>query len=103
VRFVPEFDNLILAHADRARVLSEPHRKRINARANSFPGSVLIDGFVAGIWQIARTRAAAALTVELFEATPAQVTDEVSAEGHRMLAFAAPDADDHDVRFGPLP
>jgi len=103
VRFVPEFDNLILAHADRARVLSEPHRQRINARANSFPGSVLIDGFVGGIWKIARTRAAAALTVELFEPTSAQVTHEVSAEGHRMLGFAAPDADDHDVRFGPLP
>jgi hypothetical protein len=103
VRFVAEFDNLVLAHADRARVLSEPHRKRMYARANTFPGSVLIDGFVAGIWKITRSRAAAALTVELFDPASARVTDEVSAEGRRLLAFAAPDAPDHDVRFGSLP
>ena len=59
MRFVAEFDNLVLAHADRARVLSEPHRKKLYARANTFPGSVLIDGFVAGIWRIAASRAAA--------------------------------------------
>jgi hypothetical protein len=103
VRFVAEFDNLVLAHADRARVLSEPHRKQMYARANTFPGSVLIDGFVAGIWKITRPRAAAALTVELFEPVSARVSGEVAAEGRRLLAFAAPDAGDHDVRFGPLP
>jgi hypothetical protein len=103
VRFVAEFDNLVLAHADRARVLSEPHRKRMYARANTFPGAVLIDGFAAGIWKLTRSRAAAALTVELFDPASARVTDEVSAEGRRLLAFAAPDAGDHDVRFGPLP
>jgi winged helix DNA-binding protein len=103
VRFVAEFDNLVLAHADRARVLSEPHRKRMYARANTFPGSVLIDGFVAGIWKITRPRPAAALTVELFENAPARIKDEVSAEGRRLLAFAAPEAGDQDVRFAPLP
>jgi hypothetical protein len=103
VRFVAEFDNLVLAHADRARVLSEPHRKRMYARANTFPGSVLIDGFVTGIWKITRAGPAAALTVELFERVPPRVTDQVTAEGHRLLRFAAADAPDHDVRFGPLP
>ena len=103
VRFVAEFDNLVLAHADRARVLSEPHRKRMYARANTFPGSVLLDGFVAGIWKITRSRGAAAVTVELFEEASARVTDEVAAEGRRLLAFAAPEAPEHDVRFGPLP
>ena len=103
VRFVAEFDNLVLAHADRARVLSEPHRKKMYARANTFPGSVLIDGFVAGIWRITPSRAAATATVELFEPVTARVRDEVAAEGRRLLAFAAPDVPDHDVRFGPLP
>ena len=103
VRFVAEFDNLVLAHADRARVLSEPHRKKMYARANTFPGSVLIDGFVAGIWRIARSRAAATAAVQLFEPVTAPVRNEVAAEGRRLLAFAAPDVPDHDVRFGPLP
>jgi Winged helix DNA-binding domain len=103
VRFVAEFDNLVLAHADRARVLSEPHRKKMYARANTFPGSVLIDGFVAGIWRIAPSRAAATASVELFGPVTARVRDEVAAEGRRLLAFAAPDVPDHDVRFGPLP
>ena len=103
VRFVAEFDNLVLAHADRGRLLSEPHRKRMYARANTFPGSVLVDGFVAGIWKITRPRGTAAVTVELFDPVSARVTDEVAAEGRRLLAFAAPDAGGHDVRFGPLP
>ena len=103
VRFVAEFDNLVLGHADRTRVLSESHRKRMYARANTFPGSVLIDGFVAGIWKITRSRGAAVVTAELFESVPARVTDEVAAEGRRLLAFAAPDTGGHDVRFAPLP
>jgi len=102
VRFVAEFDNLVLAHADRARVLSEPHRKKMYARANTFPGSVLIDGFVTGSWKLTRSRPAAVLAVELYEPVPAGTRDAVTEEGERLLDFAAPGVA-HDIRFGPLP
>ncbi len=102
VRLVAEFDNLILSHADRARVLSEGRRKQLFARPNGvFPGSVLIDGFVTGSWKLTRSRPAAVLAVELFEPVAAGTRDAVTEEGERLLDFAAP-AVAHDIRFGPL-
>jgi hypothetical protein len=103
VRYIAEFDNLLLAHADRARVLSESHRRQLFARPNTWPGAVLIDGFVLGSWKITRAGAAAVLTVELFSPAAAADRDAVLEEGGRLLAFAAPGAAEHDVRFGPLP
>jgi hypothetical protein len=102
VRLVAEFDNLILSHADRTRVLSEDRRKQLFARPNGvFPGSVLIDGFVTGSWKLTRSRPAAVLAVELFEPVTAGTRDAVTEEGERLLDFAAPGAA-HDIRFGPL-
>jgi hypothetical protein len=102
VRVIAEFDNLILSHADRTRVLSEDRRKQLFARPNGvFPGSVLIDGFVTGSWKLTRSRPAAVLAVELFEPVTAGTRDAVTEEGERLLDFAAPGAA-HDIRFGPL-
>ena len=66
VRLVAEFDNLILSHADRARIISEPDRRRLYSRNGIFPGTVLIDGFVRGMWRVTTARGAAVLAVELF-------------------------------------
>jgi Winged helix DNA-binding domain len=102
VRLVAEFDNLVLSHADRTRVVSEPNRQRLFTRNGIFPGTVLIDGFVLGMWRIVRTRDAAALVIELFEPVAGRVRDAVTDEGGRLLAFAAPNAPAHDIRFGPV-
>src|SRR5579875_1427420 len=66
VRLVAEFDNLILSHADRSRVLSEAGRARIFTPNGQFPGIVLAGGLVAGMWRITRARQAVTLTVEAF-------------------------------------
>lgn len=50
VRFLPEFDNLLLAHADRSRIVSEEHRKRIATNNLRIVGTFLVDGLVAGTW-----------------------------------------------------
>jgi len=60
---------------------------------------VLIDGFVAGMWRLTRSRAAAVLTIEMFGRV--QDRDVLAAEAGRVLAFGAPDAV-HEVRFAPL-
>jgi Winged helix DNA-binding domain len=100
-RLVAEFDNLVLSHADRARIISEPNRQRMFTPNGVFPGTVLVDGFAAGMWKITRSRAAAALTVELFGPLGPRERDAVTDEGGRLLAFAAPDAPAHDLRFAP--
>lgn len=102
-RLVPEYDNLILAHDDRTRVISEENRKRLFSLLNVFPGSVLLDGTVRGMWRLSRSRGTAALTVELFDdSVPARDRDEVTAEAARVLAFAAPRAASREVRFAPI-
>ena len=69
------------------------------------PGTVLIDGFVAGMWRLDRRRDAAAVTIEIFgrEGPPGSAAerDALAAEAGRVLAFAAPGAA-HHVRFAPL-
>jgi hypothetical protein len=69
------------------------------------PGTVLIDGFVAGMWRLDRRRDAAAVTIELFsrEGPPGSGAerDALAAEARRVLAFAAP-GPAHHVRFAPL-
>ena len=99
-RFLPEFDNLILSHADRSRVIAEDHRRRIAASNGMVPGAVLVDGFVHGTWKIARERRAATLLVTAFEPLSAQDRIALAEEGGRLLAFAA-EAKDRDVRFAP--
>ena len=99
VRLVAEFDNLVLSHADRSRIISAEHLRRLSTINGIFPGSVLIDGFVAGMWRLVRSRDAATLTIELFG--PAPDRDALVREAGRVLAFCSPDAS-HDIRFGPL-
>ncbi len=107
-RLVPEYDNLILAHDDRTRVMSEENRKCLFSLLNVFPGTVLVDGFVGGMWRLSRSRDAvtgdaATLTVELFgDRVPARDRDEITAEATRVLAFAAPRAASREVRFAPV-
>ena len=101
VRMVAEFDNLILSHADRARVVSDDNRQRLYSRNGIFPGTVLVDGFVAGMWRLTRSRRTAVLTVELFGPVPPRGRDAVGAEAERLLGFAA-DGDGHEIRFAPI-
>jgi Winged helix DNA-binding domain len=102
VRLVAEFDNLILSHADRTRVISEPDRQRLYTKNGIFPGTVLIDGFVRGMWRITIARRAAVLTVEMFGPVGGPDRDAVAAEGERLLEFAAPGSPDAELRFGPI-
>jgi hypothetical protein len=60
---------------------------------NSFPGSVLLDGFVAGAWRVKRAKGTATVTIELFRArVPARDRDALEAEAARVLAVTAPAA-----------
>ena len=99
VRLLPEYDNLLLSHADRDRIISEPHRKRYVAERGAMRGAVLVDGFFRGLWKIERGRGRATVVVDPYERLPAADADAVTTEAHRLLAFAAADAQEHDVRF----
>jgi hypothetical protein len=99
VRLVAEFDNLVLSHADRSRVISQENSGRLYTVNGVIPGAVLIDGFVAGMWRVDSSRDAATVTIELFG--PMRERDALVREAARVLAFCSPGAS-HDIRFGPL-
>jgi Winged helix DNA-binding domain len=97
-RLLAEYDNLILSHDDRTRIMSDQDRRDLFQYLNVFPGSVLLDGFVAGLWRLKRAKHKATVTIELFRSRlPARDENEIAAEANRLLAVTAP-ATAHEVR-----
>jgi hypothetical protein len=92
VRFLPEFDNVLLSHADRRRILPDGTLSMLSL-GNGLTPALLVDGFVAGAWKLVRARRAVTLQVRPFGPLPANARDEVEEEGRRLLAFAAPAAE----------
>lgn len=101
-RFLPGFDNALLSHADRTRIISEPFRKAIGSKNGLFDATYLVDGFVHGTWKIERVRDTATLIVSPFAPFPAGQHHELVAEGARLLTLIAPDAPAHGVRVDVL-
>jgi len=87
VRFLPEFDNATLSHADRARIISDDHRKVISSKNGMVPATVLVDGFVRGTWKVERTKKMAGLVIEPFEPLSKENCDALAEEGERLLHF----------------
>jgi hypothetical protein len=93
-RFLPEFDNLLLSHADRTRVIPPANRGR-TWQANTFYRPLLVDGFLAGVWRVIGE----ALVIEPFtELTKAQ-REDVTGEAERIVRGLHPQ-ESYDVRFG---
>lgn len=89
VRLVAPFDNILLSHADRTRVISDEHRKRLFAGKNGvFPGTVLVDGFVAGTWELAGKGESTSMRVQPYVRLKRGVVREIEAEGNRLLELA---------------
>jgi hypothetical protein len=95
-RFLPEYDNFFLSHADRSRVITDEHRRRVITE-NGMRAPLLVDGFVSGTWKIARDDGA--LLIEMFGPLRARERTALAEEGQRLLAFSAPDAPARDVRI----
>ncbi len=100
-RFLPEFDNLILSHADRARVIADEYRRVLASRNGMVPATFLVDGFVRGTWKVQRTRRKATLVIEPFEALTERDRGALAEEGERLLRFmAGPEgAEPYDIRI----
>jgi hypothetical protein len=93
-RFLPDFDNLVLAHEDRTRVVADAHRPFLYTKNLLVPGSFLVDGAVAGTWKIERARRRATLTMRPFGRLSAAARRELDAEAQALLAFVEEDAED---------
>lgn len=101
-RFLPGFDNALLSHADRTRIIAEPFRKAIGSKNGLFDATCLVDGFVHGTWKIERPGDSAVLVVTPFAPLSTGQRHELMEEGARLLSVIAPDAARHDCRIGVL-
>jgi hypothetical protein len=85
-RFLPEYDNLLLGHADRSRVVPDAYRGR-TWRGNSTYRAFLVDGFLAGIWQPPElSDDGATLSVQAFNTLTRAQRSAVTEEGEQLLA-----------------
>jgi hypothetical protein len=100
-RFVPDYDNLVLSHADRRRVISEEHRKKVFLSAARVRATFLIDGFVRGAWKVEKKGKTATLQIEPFEPLSKGDLATLQDEGERLVRFLAEPqgAETFEVKF----
>ncbi|HEU5205172.1 MAG TPA: winged helix DNA-binding domain-containing protein [Candidatus Limnocylindrales bacterium] len=106
-RFLPTYDNVVLGHKDRSRIVGDPERDWVKGKAqwdHVFQrGSILVDGFVAAGWRQEREEKSGTASVVVMPVLRRSLTaaerDAVDAEARALLTMAAPDASAYDVRF----
>lgn len=99
VRFLPEYDNVLLGHADRDRVA---FGQTAYLAANIGTAVVLVDGFLRARWKLTRTDGAATLRVTPLEPLSEADARDVAEEGERLLAFRAADSRVRSVEVVPF-
>ena len=86
-RFLPEYDNVLLGHADRSRIIPAGRSIPLAPGNGASMGTILVDGMLAGTWRIARDASGATLAVEPYEPIARSGRIGLEEEGHRLLAF----------------
>jgi Winged helix DNA-binding domain len=98
VRFLPEYDNVLLGHADRSRLLP-PGVRQLWQDPSRHWSSYLVDGRVRGTWWLERSRGGAALHLRALPALSAAEEEDVTREAAALLDFLAPAASGREVRL----
>ena len=96
-RFLPEYDNLLLSHADRRRVIRHARPVPLWPGSGATQGTLLIDGVWDATWKITPE----ALTITPFRRLTAAERSAVEEEAARLLAFTCPADPARPVRFAP--
>jgi hypothetical protein len=96
---MPDYDNILLAHADRTRIMAAGQHLGLFSSNGIMKGSVLVDGFVRAGWRPIKDRATTTLTIEPFvKPIPKAEKPAIEEEGMRLLDFLAP-GEKHELRF----
>jgi hypothetical protein len=96
VRILPEYDNMLLSHADRSRIFQDAIRSRFMTANGRVKSTYLVDGFVHGCLTVTRDEAApvgaATVTIEPFTGLLRTDATALRAQAHRLLSFLTPGA-----------
>ena len=96
-RFLPEFDNLVLAYDDRTRVIADEHRPLVTTKNLRVKATFLVDGVVAGTWTVAVKRRVATLALAPFGRLTKRAVKELATEGEALARFVEPEAKSYEV------
>lgn len=99
VRFLPEFDNLLLSHSNRTRVIADEHRSKVFLPGLRVRATILVDGFVRGAWRIEKTQKVATLVIEPFDSLTKRDRVALVEEGEQLIRFVEAEAQSFDVQF----
>ncbi|WP_405477980.1 winged helix DNA-binding domain-containing protein [Streptomyces sp. NBC_00009] len=95
VRFLPPFDNLLLGHSDRSRVIDDDDRKQVMPGMSQVRPTFLVDGFVEGTWALNGST----LLLSPFRQLSDEDTRDVVEEAGKLAAFVGEDGKAGDVAF----
>ncbi|HKW77537.1 MAG TPA: winged helix DNA-binding domain-containing protein [Candidatus Limnocylindria bacterium] len=98
VRFVPRYDEVLIAYEHRDRIVAPKHRASIYSKNAIVEAALLVDGFVAGTWALERTKTDAVVRIKPFAPLAPGAKREAIAEGERLARFMAPEAKTHGAR-----
>lgn len=99
VRFLPEYDNLLLSHKNRTRVIADEYRSKVYLPGLRVRSTFLIDGFVHGGWKIEKSKKTAVLIIEPFAPLTAADSEALAVEGENLLRFAEADAEHYEIQL----
>ena len=101
-RFLPFYDNALLSHADRARIVPPGIGREVFPNEGLLVGTVLIDGFVGATWRVTADGERSTLLMTSFAPLGREDRAALEEEGERLLSFVAPEAKDRDLRIVPV-
>jgi hypothetical protein len=99
VRFLPRYDELLIAYQHRDRVIAPAHRRAVYAKNAIVEAVFMVDGFAAGTWSLVRAKKEAVLRISAFARPALRDRVAIETEGESLLAFLAPDETTVGVRF----
>jgi Winged helix DNA-binding domain len=94
VRFLGEYDNVLLGHADRSRIIPAGFPWGDMLAHGRFVNNLLVDGMLRATWWLEPE----ALAIRPYGAPTARERDEVEAEARALVALLG---EERDVRFEP--
>ncbi len=92
-RLLGMWDNVLLAYADRSRVIPEAYRKQVTRINGDVLPTLLVDGRVVGVWRTTEE----GIEASAFEPLSADAWQGLAAEAEKLLAFLA-DREPHTYR-----
>lgn len=98
-RFLGGFDNILLSFADRGRILDEAHRKKVFTKNGIIRPTILIDGFVSGIWSVQKEKETVKLMMEPFHQLNNEEKNTLIDEGTQLLDFIDKKESSREILF----